>query len=315
MENHYHLISHVADRDRTMKYFESDNARMPLLRNLVREFCYNFNVKVGLLETKDSDTTEFIRSHLPYIPVYTTEGMPCGTLKVKFDHEGDYFAFSSPTISKEKASSRSDRNSRDSTTIKGLISALKRNKEIPSLERCMERYKYGIGDALRSTARNSGYIRLDLPTETIIELVKMYLGETTYAVSHDAVIREAYTNCVEQIDKKSEAEKVFNRFNEGCKGIGIIPTDEKPIYVVGDITWVGDTPKVTNITIHKSLNENARVAGDVMMIRTFMQGRTDVDRNNELGVRRADRYYEDLDIATGYSSHDCVWVLIPNRGE
>lgn len=311
MEN---LISHIADRDRTMKFFESDNARVLLLRNLVREFCYTFNTRVGFLASKDSDGSEALYRNQPTIPVYTIEGMPCGTLRVKFDHEGDFYAFNSSMVCKEKASARSDKYTRDSTTVKGLINAIKRNKEIPSLEGCMTRYKYGIGDALRATSRGIDRPNINLSSEAMLELVKMYLGETTYVMPHDDSIRKAYSDYLEKAATNSEMEKNFNRFKEGCKGIGVLSTDEKPIYLVSDITWVGDTPNVTNITIHKSLSENERVAGDAMMIRTFMQGNNGTS-DNELGVRTSDRYYADIDVATGYNNHECVWVLIPNRGE
>lgn len=311
MEN---FISHIADRDRTMKFFESDNARMPLLRNLVREFCYTFNVKMGFLASKDSDAPEFLYHGSPYIPVYTAEGMPCGTLRVKNDHDGDFYLFTSSVISKEKASSRSDRNTRDSTTIKGLINAIKRNKEIPTLEHCLSRYRYGIGDALRSTSRGSDRPSISLSTESVVELIKMYTGETTHVTVHDDAIRKAYSDYIAQLAKNSEMEKTFNRFREGCKAIGIINTDEKPIYVVGDICWVEDNVRFIDVTVHKSLSENERVAGDAAMIRTYMQGNNGTT-DNELGVRTTDRYYADIDIATGYSNHECVWVLIPNRGE
>lgn len=314
MEN---LISHIADRDRTMKYFESHNERVQLLRVLVREFCYAFNTKVGFLtskESKESDTSEALFRAQPFIPVYTTEGMPCGTLKVKYDHDGDFFLFNSNVVNKEKASSRSDRNTRDSTTIKGLINAIKRNKEIPSIQSCLTRHNYGIGDALRATSRGIARPNIGLSFEATLELTKMYLGETAYVVAHDAAIREAYSNYISELTQINEREKIFDRFKEGCKGIGILGTYEKPLYIVGDITWVGETPLVANVTIHKSLSENEHVAGDAMMIRTYMQGNNGTT-DNELGVKTADRYYSDIDVATGYSNYDCVWVLIPKRGE
>jgi len=312
MEN---LISHLADLDRTMKFFEINNARVTSLRTLSREFCYTFNTKVGFLTHKGgTDKSDALFRAQPFIPVYTAEGVPCGTLKVKSDHDGEFFVFNSIVVKKEKASSRSDRHTRDSKTIKGLINTIKRNNEIPSIQNCMTQHSHGIVDALRATSYGIACPSIKLSTEAVVELIKVYLGETSYVISHDADIREAHSNYISQLTARGEREKTFDRFKEGCKGIAVLSTDEKPIYIVGDITWVGDTPNVTNITVHKSLSENEHVAGDAMMIRTYMQGNNGTT-DNELGVKTYDSYYSDIDISTGYGNANCVWVLIPRRGE
>jgi hypothetical protein len=46
-----------------------------------------------------------------------------------------------------------------------------------------------------------------------------------------------------------------------------------------------------------------------------MQGQSNYHSDgNELNMRHTDRYFEDIDVAVGYSRHDCFWILIPLQG-
>jgi hypothetical protein len=74
-----------------------------------------------------------------------------------------------------------------------------------------------------------------------------------------------------------------------------------------------------NCTFHTPLKrygtlKELPIAPVVAMINTYMQGRDQYDKSNELGVWYQDRFFEDLDIAVGYSgSSNGLWVAIPKE--
>lgn len=316
MEN---LISTSADHQATLGYLTIESERHDKFRLFVREFCHTFKTKIGQPELVDPSRREVLdlMERNPRISLYTPEGLPCGLLSMDREGGDDYYRFSSPTVKKEKASARSDKSTRDSSTVKGLISVVKRNSEAPTTASVLDTIQGGIVDALNSIRYRHRTPKIDVEPEIVLELVKQYIGETSNILALDTDVRNAYTNYMTRLAESNEAMSGYERFMNGFKAIAVYQKDSahKPLYIISDVSCVDDKRIHSNMSVVRSLSQDERVAADAMMIRTYMQGMPNYSStDNELNVRHVDRYFEDIDVAVGYSRHDCLWVLIPNRG-
>ena len=68
----------------------------------------------------------------------------------------------------------------------------------------------------------------------------------------------------------------------------------------------------TPLKRYSSLMDCPEIAPHVPIIAAWASGMTHADKTNELNLPRADKYYEDIDVASGYQSRES-WHLIPKR--
>jgi hypothetical protein len=52
---------------------------------------------------------------------------------------------------------------------------------------------------------------------------------------------------------------------------------------------------------------------DAAIIRTYLQGKNEYEADNDFGLQRSDRYYDEIEVATGYASDTMLWALLPER--
>lgn len=239
------------------------------------------------------------------------------------------YIYSGPFVSKEKASASSSRNQRDSEKITGILTALKRDDraQIPTDEKIFGRYKQGIKFAFTSCVdgRSAPQISID-PTEAHA-LVEYFLGRSEMVQAHRASIESKYEHYLDKMEEMREARANLTRFTAGAKIIGIVPDqlpDEREgvhadryFYVVGEASFndkAGGVMFQSPLERYESLQDSP-VAADAAIIRTYTGDKSWAAKDNELGIPMRDKFYDEIDIGTGYHTHDSgIWVVIPKNG-
>jgi hypothetical protein len=283
------------------------------LRNLALEFCSTFkNVRVSSTDNNKTKTIQLVMEN----------GLTAGHLAVNSDAYGGYYTYSSDAfVKKSKATSRANKQTRDSKTITGLIKAVVKNKEWPQYTQLYESFDRGIRYAFQATLdRDLPYV--DVNRDTLSAMIINHVeGNGLGGLGiHDAIIREKYDELMLKRQKSQDGKRTFNRFVAGCKLIGISSPygNSECTYYVGSVSAAldkgGDTIDKINL-IHLQrynyLTECDLVAGDMAIIKTYMQGKNPNADNNPFYIQFGDRYYPDIDVATGYENREMLWVLIP----
>lgn len=277
---------------------------------VVAEFCTQFGLKV-----------ESIRG--ASVELVTEEGISVGTLTLCRGSSDQYFKFSADgLIRKQKASSRSSHNERDSVKITGIVNAMKKANEMPTYDKLTGSYRHAILCAISAayslTRRKP---KIEVTDEDLVGLLRSYVQADQYSlVSRKDALTEKLRDYDAHLNRIAERQAELHRFND-CYVIGVCRnnrySEESRHYLIGEATYEPAVSKVTLTTKlerHATLKET-RHAPLAMMIRTYAEGNKKYyDEDNELGLRRMDEYIEDLDIAVGYSDAKSVWVVIPKHG-
>ena len=302
------FISQFAfDPAKIQSSLEDYEKKAPRFVRGLADFCTTFKVKI------------MARSVGGYV-LCTERGIPVGKMDFERDYsrsntnpDGYAFLYTSPIISKQKASSRAGRSTRDSSTVTGIINALKKNSEVPNEDKLLQNYKGSMRfayTALGNTASNKNTISLD--SAATLALVKLLIeNDKAGAESYRKDVESAYAQYLDRMAKINEAKASMGRFDHST-AIGVISYESETFYIVGEATNTAGNIALTNWTRYNSLY-NSPVAADAAMIRAYMEGHHP-DVNNELKMPFDDKFYPDIDIVTGYSSvHYGVWALIPKN--
>lgn len=240
------------------------------------------------------------------------------------------YIYSGPFVSKEKASSSSSRNQRDSEKITGILSALKRDDraQIPTDEKIFERFKQGMRYAFTSCVDGRSAPRISVDETEAHALVEYFLQKNVTLIEplrND--IESKYELYLDKLEEVREARANLTRFTAGAKIIGIIPDqlpderegmqDDRYFYAVGEASYDERAGKVTfqsPLERYDSLQDSP-VAADAAIIRTYTGDKSWRDKSNELGIPMRDKFYDEIDIGTGYTAHETgTWVVIPKNG-
>ena len=301
-------ISQFANQDATQEQIENN----PKLKSLAMQVCHEFNLRVH--QHKEAHK----------LGILTEQGLPVGYISVIKDYrDGEfYYEVSMPDIiSKEKSSARSDRNSRDSDKVTTLLKSIKKNKEIPTTEKLTKNYLQCLFYALQRVGE-AGKPDIAIRNDVALSAIKYALGIDTMGVQlHTAKLQEIYDQYMKQVQELSSAKDNHNRYLKGCTAIGIAGNRwheaGKAYYLVGNVGADDDG----NLAFQGGLTRYASLADTehapmAAMIRTYMQGSEHrSDNSNDLGIPWADHYYNQIDIATGYTGNTGLWALIPKHGE
>jgi hypothetical protein len=318
------MISQFADQAKVQEIF----SRSPELERFAFEFCKAFNCTI-----QECPEPEFGRRN-PTVALLTKDGVPCGTLKVdpsgdKDKQSGKYvpvYYYESPIVSKSKGSARAGRNCRDSISIKGLIDATKRANDIPTIDKLLEHHINGISYAFSVTQRDTGSSRMQMSKDAILALIRSHLELDKSSVNlYDAEIKEIYKQYLDSEKKSMEANKLYERFCAGSYLIGVHRPERHmpPFYTVAEVSNNGmrHTKDVKDFTFHTPLKRYAslmdcpEIAPHVPIIAAWASGMLHSDADNELKLPRADKYYPEIDVASGYADVEVAWHLIPKAHE
>lgn len=299
------IISQYADQDKVNHLLNND----PLLHRFAHEYCREFGTKV--MEKSDSKGRDLV--------LVTADGLTVGHLGIHKD-SGDsepWYKISLPEIiKKSKASKRSQHGERDSNKISTLLGALKKHKEIPNRMNIVDKFKAPIRYALGATHKEVTNPQIRLPADTQLALVLKSLGvECSISVGHQQIVKDTYAKYITEKIKSDEHVKNVNRIFRGFTLVGWMGTH----YLVTEGRADGinaDNIHINPQIVRYNTLKDSPLAATVAMIRTYAEGKWDSD--NELGLPWRDIYYPDIDIATGYKSHNFetgLWIVIPKHGE
>lgn len=308
------IISQFADANAVQNIF----SHSPELERFAFEFCKEFNCAV-----ENPSEVNMLRSR-PFINLVTQDGLPVGTLTV--DPTGDHdkngkripvYFYDSPAVQKAKGSARANRHCRDSTSIKSIITAVKKNKETPSHDSLVKSYANGINYAFSSIKRSQRAVRLDLDANEALALILSYLELDKNSMRiYDASVKEKYKQFLVSQEKYMDSETTFKRFCEGSYLIGWLQNDhhEPSYYVVAEVAAQNsDLTFQTPLKRYKTLMDCPEIAHHVPIIAAWASGYSNKNEDNELKLPRNDHYYPEVDVASGYSTRSEMWYLIPKK--
>jgi hypothetical protein len=198
-----------------------------------------------------------------------------------------------------------------------LLRAIKKNKEEPTVEallKSMRRDMLTPFEAIESNSRYGGP-NISLPPEIQKAAMNFVLGIDTVGMNaYIDDLKAIHSKYQSEIKLHEERTSDSKRFRKGATMIGCVTNNTTdPHYLLADVL-LGDDGSFTFHTPLKRYNtlKELPIAPVVMMINTFMQGRDGYNADNEFGLPVRDRYYPELDVSTGYTSHsNPMWVAIP----
>jgi hypothetical protein len=303
-------ISQFANAELTQQRMDEN----PKLKSLAMQICHEFNLRVSNNKKE---------AHM--LSLLTDNGLPVGNISVIKDYRNSefYYEITMPDIiSKDKSSARSDRNSRDSDKVATLIKSIKKNKEIPTIDKLTKNYLQCLFYAL-SRVGEARKPDISIHQDVALSAIKYALGIDTMGVQlHTAKLQEIYNQYMKEVNELSNAKSNQDRYLKGCTAIGIVggrwSDSTLPHYLVGNVgaNEDGNLAFQGNLTRYATLTDTEH-APTAAMIRTYMQGHRHGhgEQSNELGVPWSDHYYDEIDIATGYTGNTGLWVLIPKHAE
>lgn len=286
------------------------------LRRLVQEVNATFGLQVARITI-----TQMLK---PYVHFVTPDGIACGAASVikegKKEGEDVYrYRVTLPTIRKQKASANSDRDTRDSVSIATLIRSIKVNKEEPTSHKLLETLQDGMKYTMSAVANASrGKPRLVYDSDSAVAVTRFVLGlDSSLPNMYISEIQDKFDKFQSEMQSFEAANADYARYMRGVTLVCVHNSDTKPHYLVADATFDKDKNRFElqgGLKRYKSLADSP-IAATAVMIKTFMQGQPQFEPNNDLGVIRNDRFYQDIDIATGYADRDRLWVAIPKHGQ
>lgn len=286
------------------------------LKKFTFEFCTAFNLRA-------IDTGKM------GIRLVTVSGLPAGEVYVQkmYSRKADerkmsYFYSNQRIITKEKGSTNSNRDTRDSSKISSLLATMRKHDEIPSDEKILRGFADGIYYAFNAAGSGSHYgaPRFDIDNSLALEATKAILGLEQMTLAYKTQLEEAYETYLKKMESFNSHKSEQARFYKGCKMIAVMNSDTKPSYLVGEVSYNKDAGERSAQIVFQSplkryttLSESP-VAAEALMIRTFMESgamSSYQSEDNELKLRHCDRYFQELDIAAGYTMREEFFVLIP----
>lgn len=308
------IISPYADSDKTMKAVDMTSG----LGQFALEFCHAFNVKISEIVANGNLSTS--------LRVLTQNGYEAGSLAMGRDRDGTYYVYKSPLIGKEKSSKRSSRDERDASKIAGVIAAVKRNKEQPNEVALSNLFigpiSYASGSIERS-GRND--LAIHLSSAEVLSTIEYVLGHKADIAFQPTktVLEEKYLDYQRRLTNKDACRDIYKRFMEGSYAVGVRQVNGPDGYAKGHHYLVGEValkpgsvnPEFTVMPKrYATLAEHPDLCSVVPIIRTYFQGKSGHNRNNELAIGACDEYFDEIDVAVGYNDNKMIWMLIPKRG-
>lgn len=265
-----------------------------------------------------------ITSYKPSVRFITADGIQCGSGSVTKDGKkdgGDVYRYylSFPTISKEKASANSDRDSRDSVNLPALIRTIKKNGEEPTNKKILDALNDGMKYTMRAVSNSvRSNPRLSFDTDLALAVTRFILGVDSQLpnmyISH---LQDKFNQFQSEMQSFEAANADYARYARGVTLVCINTVESKPHYLVGDATFNTANDRFElqgGLKRYNSLADSP-IVEIATMIKTYFQGTPHYEKDNDLGVLRQDKYFPDIDIAVGYAKHQELWVAIPKNAQ
>jgi hypothetical protein len=170
--------------------------------------------------------------------------------------------------------------------------------------------------AVAASAR--GVPRMSIDNNMLVAMTRFVLGvDSSVPGMYISDLKEKFDQYQLQMQSFEAANADYSRYARGVTLVCVNTLEDKPHYLVCDATFDRSTDKFAiqgDLKRYNSLADSP-IADLAVMIKTHFQGTQHYDQYNDLGVIRADKFYPEIDIATGYSRHQEFWVAIPKHGQ
>jgi hypothetical protein len=285
------------------------------LNKFAQEFCHEFNTRVSF----DGDNF-----HNRGITLEMPNGMRIGELSVNTSNGKPIYVADMPSIiSKDRSSKWSGNGARDSEKLPNLIRTIKKNKEQPTEAKAMEMFNSAIYHAINEIT-NERAPNIGISGTQALDALKAILGIDDMSVhQHIPDYQKIYDNYMKAAESVKGSQATADRFKKGCTMIFIendrYRSDSVRGYYVADFVTGMDPNTGTlkyqfqsPLTRYASLKETEH-APTVAMIRSYMESQNRYfDKDNEIGVKYTDHYFDDMDFSVGHSNNKLV-VLLPKH--
>lgn len=129
--------------------------------------------------------------------------------------------------------------------------------------------------------------------------------------------QRAYAQFLKERETYEEATASLKLFERGCTAVGIMEHYGKAHYFIGKVKFVPnkhnhDVVLQGEVKRYTSL-DGTGLETDAAIIRTYLQGKNEYEADNDFGLPRSDRYYDEVEVATGYAGDTLLWALLPER--
>lgn len=305
------IISTFGDRSKAEQVLSNSKH----LSKLAHEFCHEFDTRVSY--AGDNFKNSSINLELP-------NGMLIGNLSVASNcGEPIYIASMPSIITKERSSKWSGSDARDSEKLPNLIRAIKKNKEQPTEAKALEMFNSSIYYALGNIC-NTREPDIGFSGTTALDALKALLGIDTVSVhQHMPEFQRIYDNYMKVSATVKDSQATHERFMRGCTMIYIegdrYQDKSADAYYVADFVTEANAKGIkSKYTFHTPLKRyntlrDSEYGATVAMIRSYMESIPKYfNKNNELGVKFLDHYFDDMDFAVGNSNNKLV-VLLPKH--
>lgn len=285
------------------------------LTKFAQEFCHEFNTRVSF--DGDNFQNRGITLEMP-------NGMRIGELSVNTSNGKPIYVADMPSIiSKDRSSKWSGNGARDSEKLPNLIRTIKKNKEQPTEAKAMEMFNSAIYHAIAEIT-NEREPHIGISGTQALDALKALLGIDDMSVhQHIPDYQKIYDNYMKASESVKGSQATADRFKKGCTMIFIendrYKSDSVRGYYVADFVTAMNpsTNKLgyefqSPLTRYASLKETEH-APTVAMIRSYMESQNRYfDKDNELGVKYTDHFFEDMDFSVGHSNNKLI-VLLPKH--
>lgn len=292
----------------------------PAFKRGVFDMCAAFNLKADVVERGAPSGND--------VWLVTPSGWVAGRLMYHSEYKtGDrewYFKYASRAIRKAKSDSRSDRSSRAATKIKDLIRTLRLKKEIITDATAFEHEKraviYAMGCVQEKIDRHPKP-KLVIDHDMVDSVARAALEGVSLPEIFRADIQQQYANFLKEKDTYEEGIASLKMFTDRpCTAVGMLRHNNTTHYYVGKVVATMTSRNDHKLELQGEVKRYTSLEGtgleaDAAIIRTYMQGRSErhYDDSNAFGLARLDKYYDEVEVATGYAGDTMLWALLPER--
>lgn len=164
--------------------------------------------------------------------------------------------------------------------------------------------------------------KLVIDHDMVDSVARAALGGVALPEIFRADIQQQYENFLKEKDIYEEATASLKMFTDRpCTAVGMLRHNNTTHYYIGKVVATTNSRHDFKIELQGEVKRYTSLEGtgletDAAIIRTYMQGSRDeryYDDSNAFGLGRSDRYYDEIEVATGYAGDTMLWALLPER--
>lgn len=292
--------------------------RLPQLKLLASELCRAHDLSVMEHNESSNDYMEGedgLRDNLKVLLVSNKNGFPFCVASLGLNSDAkNIFRVQSTFISKERGKGIS-RNVRESVSLSSLMKVIKKDVEANSF--LLERNVLSTADAIKELIGRANSRRprtFSMSSSTQVALAEFYTESKMITdPAHLNEIKETLEQAKVLNAFKEQLDAKFDRFKSD---LSFILSYDRHTFVSGTIKYDRATDKYVSlhndVNCYSDINELESVDMQLMLTYKMYRIKAEADLEFHDIIARSDRYIEDLDVVTYYSSNHMF--LLPSGG-